>query len=502
MKRSYKAAILAGAMMIASVAPAANAAEAADKPTLRVGDDVATLPHALSPEGEKAMQVLVYGYPYVFFDTVRRIMTNVETPSTNPNLLFAPVNQFMHAAREQNHMNDQGVAPNSDTLYSSAFIDVGREPVVWHVPAWTGHYYVCPLHNMVADNVSVGTRTNGNEAVDYVITGPHWWGTLPKGLRRIHVDSDRLWTVCRIRQDWTKASLDSAHAFQHGMTLTPLSAWGKPYAPPKGVVDPKVLPDMHKRFSVVLEEQGPAAFLSRLAALFSVEPPTPDDRTILPLLKSFGVEEGKPFDFAALPPEKQAAIQEAWPMLRPMLHAAMPTPAAQGLVVNGWPYAIYVGRYGKHYLSRAAASEFGFSGNMKEDNMQSIDGVDSDGRPLDGDSRYVMHFAPGAVPKTEGFWSFTTYDRATWDIALPEGRHPITDHDPTNPLRYNADGSLDIYLQSEPTGDAARDHNWLPTPKGKPFVVYFRTYGPHPDLYVLNSATGRPAFVLPPLQRR
>src|SRR5262249_5901881 len=143
--------------------------------------------------------------------------------------------------------------------------------------------------------------------------------------------------------------------------------------------------------------------------------------------------------------------------------ASMPTAAAQGAVVNGWPYAIYVGRYQKHYLSRAAAAEFGYSGNMKEDNMQSVNGADAGGRTLNGDNAYVMHFAAGATPKVEGFWSLTTYDRQTWDIALPEGRHPISNHDATNPLHYNADGSLDIYLQPKPTGDALQDRNWLPT---------------------------------------
>jgi hypothetical protein len=483
------------------------AADASPDPNafkLQVGDDVATLPHALSPEGRKALTALIYGYPYVFFDTIRGIFTNVEAPSADPNLLFAPVNQFMHAPREQTRMNEQGVAPNSDTLYSSAFIDVGKEPVVWHVPAWAGHYYVCPLHNMIADNISIGTRTNADQAVDYVITGPHWWGQLPAGLRRVQTDSDHLWTVCRIRQDWSKASLDSAHAFQHGMSLVPLSQWksGHRYVPPRGSIDLAITPDMHKRISVAVEEHGPVEFLSRLAMLFTVETPTPDDRDMVALLREFGVVEGQKFDFAALSPEKQAALNEAWPLLRPLLHTAMLTPAGQGLVVDGWPFAIHVGRYHRHYLARAGAAEIGLSGNMKEDNMQSLNPVDSDGQPLNGDNSYVIHFPPGDTPKVEGFWSFTTYDRKTSDIALPPGRHPICNHDATNPLHYNDDGSLDIYLQSNPTGDALKDHNWLPIPAGKPFFVYFRTYGPHPDVYTLNSATGLPAYVLPPLQRQ
>ena len=168
--------------------------------------------------------------------------------------------------------------------------------------------------------------------------------------------------------------------------------------------------------------------------------------------------------------------------------------------VNGWPYALVVGRYQEHYLKRAAAAQFGFSGNMMEDNMQSINLRDAKGVQLNGDHRYTIHFAPGMTPPVDGFWSFTVYTAGTYDIFAPKGRNPVGNHDKTNPLHFNPDGSLDIYVQPEPTGDPAKDRNWLVTPKGTDFMVYFRTYGPHPEIYSFNSATGLPAFVVPALQ--
>lgn len=491
---------LAVAMTVSFAANAAVEASAASQPTMRVGDDTLVLPKALSALEQNAMYALVYGYPKVYFDTIYQIFTNIEAPSTDPNFLFAPVNQFSHATRQQTRENTNGMAPNSDTLYSSAFFDVSKEPVVWHVPAWAGNFYVCPLHNTVADNISIGTRTNGAQATDYLITGPHWVGEVPVGMQRVQVDSDRLWTVCRIRQDFDKASIASANQFQQGMRITPLSAWGKAYTPPAGKVDTSLLPAMTQNMSELIAQRGVQDFLTRLSAMLSIQPPTPEDNEAVAMLKMFGVVQGQPFNWDALSADKQKALEDIWPTLRPTLRKSLANKDHDWVMVNGWPWSVRTGRYAQHYLNRATSAELGFSGNMKEDNMQSVNSRDSKGQPLQGDKHYVIHFAPGQTPPVEGFWSYTTYDKSTWDIALPEGRNPVGNHDKTNPLHYNADGSVDIYVQSQAPSDPQHLSNWLPTPAGKEFIVYMRMYGPHPSTYILNSANQQPDWTPPALQ--
>ncbi len=499
-KSSFSRFFIAAGLVVAASCGWATADETPGQ-VLRIGDDRVAMPKPMSQLLQQAVYAYVYGYPPVYFDVSMKTYTNVETPSLDPNKLWAPVNQFFHGRRQQTRDNTMGVAPNSDTLYSLAYLDLSREPIVWHLPAWPGHYYVCPVHNQWADNISVGNRTNPNPiAIDYVLTAPNWHGKLPDGVRRIQHDGDHAMILCRIGQDFDEASLESAHRFQDGMTLTPLSAWrkGARYTPPKGVVDPAISMNMSLTVPKQIARMDPATFFSRLAAVLPLNPPTPEDAEAVAVLKGFGVEQGRPFDFAALPAEKQQALIEAQSLILPMLHRAL---GNLGPNVNGWPYAIFVGRYQKHYLMRGAAAAFGFSGNMKEDNMQSVNYHDAAGQPLNGDHDYVIHFAPGMTPPVDGFWSYTIYDPTTFDIFAPQGRNPVGSHDRTSALHFNEDGSLDIYVQSHHTGDAAKDHNWLATPAGKDFLIYFRAYGPRPEMYIFNSATGLPGYVVPALVR-
>ena len=476
-----------------------STAQAQGPQILRFGDDSIEAAAPVSALVEKALQAYVYGYTPVYFDVSMRTYTNVSKPSENPNQMWAPLNQFFHGRRQQTAENTMGVAPNSDTLYTMAYLDVSTEPVIWHLPAWAGHYYVCPIHNQWADNISVGNRTNpGPIEVDYAVTGKDWHGNLPPGVRRIQMDSDHAMILCRIRQDFDAASLSSAHEFQDGMTLTPISKWkkGQQYTPPVGTVDPAISPWMLSTVPNHIMAMDPQTFYARMAAVLAINPPTQEDGDAVANLKSFGIVQGQPFDLAALPADKQDALKQALVLGPPMLRRAL---GNLGPRVNGWPYALVVGRYQEHYLKRAAAAQFGFSGNMMEDNMQSINLHDAKGVQLNGNHRYTIHFAPGKTPPVDGFWSFTVYTAGTYDIFAPKGRNPVGNHDKTNPLHFNADGSLDVYVQPEPTGDAAKDHNWLATPKGTDFMVYFRTYGPHPEVYSFSSASGQPGVIIPAL---
>lgn len=116
--------------------------------------------------------------------------------------------------------------------------------------------------------------------------------------------------------------------------------------------------------------------------------------------------------------------------------------------------------------------------------------VDADGASLSGENCYTLHLAKDDIPKARAFWSITLYDERFNMIDNPIKRYAIGSL--SEGLTYNADGSLDIWMQhGRPSPD--REANWLPTPKGK-FNLFLRTYLPAQE--VMNQS-----YAPPPVQR-
>ncbi len=120
-----------------------------------------------------AVEAYVYGYPLVTMEFTRRVMTNTDVPKDN----HAPMGQF-HLARTYPDASFKDVtAPNADTLYSTAWLDVGKEPYVFTLPDQGGRYFLMPMLSGWTDVFEVpGTRTTGTKAQKYLITGPGWKG--------------------------------------------------------------------------------------------------------------------------------------------------------------------------------------------------------------------------------------------------------------------------------------------------------------------------------------
>ena len=93
---------------------------------------------------------------------------------------------------------------------------------------------------------------------------------------------------------------------------------------------------------------------------------------------------------------------------------------------------------------------------------------------VDGANRYVIRFDKDATPPVQAFWSITMYDADSFFVANPLNRYAVSSW---MPLRKNADGSLEIYVQAESPG-ADKESNWLPAPSSGPFNLTLRMYWP------------------------
>jgi hypothetical protein len=188
--------------------------------------------------------------------------------------------------------------------------------------------------------------------------------------------------------------------------------------------------------------------------------------------------------FADLDPAVREALGDVPAVALRAMQEAFPRIAR---VVNGWQMNIdTMGVYGNFYLKRAIVAMVGLGANSPEDAVYPVLMADADGAPVSGENKYVLHFDQDQLPPVRAFWSVTMYDAQGFQTANPLGRFAIGDRDP---LRYNADGSLDLYLQHESPGQD-KESNWLPAPPG-PLGITMRLYSP--KAAVINGLWNPPA---------
>jgi hypothetical protein len=252
-----------------------------------------------------AKDAYVYAYPLILMDVTSRQATNYAEPTGI--VTQSPYNQFTHA-REFTPVDLKIVVrPNQDTLYSSANLDLGPEPIVLSAPA-TDRYFHLPLLSLWTDVFAApGTRTTGRDvARDFLIVAPNWQGAAPSGLEIIRSPT-RFAAVIGRTQTNGVADYDTVHKIRAGYKLIPLSAWGRgDYAPPKHKVDPTI--EMKTPPPVTVDKMDAAAFFARFAELLKDNPPGPFDYPMIQRLERLGFKVGQSFDLNAQPASVKQAL--------------------------------------------------------------------------------------------------------------------------------------------------------------------------------------------------
>jgi hypothetical protein len=411
----------------------------------------------------------LYLYPLITMDITRLQLTNQEP---GPGSLGGPMNRFANIEAFPAADMRVVVRPNFDTLYSSGWLDLTKEPVVVSAPDTNGRYYLLPMLDMWTDVfASPGWRTTGTEATNFLVTPPGWSGTVPSGMTRIDAPTPYVWIIGRTKTDGP-ADYDAVHKIQAGYTITPLSQWGKPPAPPEFKIDPSV--DMKTPPKIQVDTMPAAKYFAYAAELLKLQPPHVTDQPILAQLSRAGFEVGKNFDLDKADPAVKQAFASAPADAQKLMAWTMPTLAR---VANGWGMNTdTMGVYGNYYLKRAMVAQLGLGANLPEDAIYPLNLADSEGKPLDGANDYTIHFDKGQIPPVQAFWSITLYDNAGFQVANPINRFAVSSW---MPFAFNADGSLDLYFQNASPG-AGKEANWLPAPKG-PYNLTMRLYAPKSD---------------------
>ncbi len=472
------AAALAAITLLASCgkqeeAEAAKKVEQAAAEVKAKADAAAKEAESIAKEAEAfalAAEAYVYGYPLVTMEMTRRVMTNVDKPEGTR----APMGQFVRMREYPTAAFRDVTAPNADTLYTTAWFDVSKEPWIVSVPDMKERYFLLPMLDGWTNVFEVpGKRTTGTKAQTFAITGPGWNGELPAGVTQYKSPTGLVWLLGRIYSTGTPADYKDVHALEDKITAVPLSSWGKPFTPEPGKVDAAI--DMKLAVRDQVDALDATAYFKLLTELLKTNPPAAEDAPMVEKMAKIGIVPGQDFDPAKLEPAVAKGMARAPKPAQEQIMAWMKEGVATGdfKLENGWAFTTKTGLYGTSYLQRALITAIGLGANRPQDAVYPTSTGPDLVQKYSGEKKYVMHFDKGQLPPVNGFWSLTMYDKNYFFVDNPLNRYTLSLR---NKLKANADGSVDLYLQAESPGKD-KESNWLPAPKDE-FILMLRLYWP------------------------
>lgn len=377
------------------------------------------------------------------------------------------MNTLTHVRNLADHRHRAVTTPNTDTLYSTAQIDLSAGPVTFTLPAAGDRYLSLALMDAYSNNFAVlGTRTTGPDGGVFTLVGPNEAAEGPSVVRS---PTDHVWALARVLVEGPH-DLEAARAVQGQVSLQGPAADPPPAAAARNA--------------------GWADYFASASALMAANPPPVTDRALLARIAPLGLLPR--FDAARFTAAEAAEIEAG------VAEARRAARGGGGLsgdgFIEGWAYpAAKLGEFGQDYLFRASVALGGLAALPLAEATYLRAGAPEGGGLFDGTKAWKLHFPADRLIPVDSFWSLSLYE-ATEDGQFfftdnPLNRYAIGDRTPG--LAYEDDGSLTLWIGHESPGPA-RESNWLPAPAG-PFALFMRAYLPRPEL--LN---GR--YRLPPVE--
>src|SRR5215211_115268 len=415
------------------------------------------------------LQAFIYGFPYIYNAQIRhKWVTDPQNPAFVP---YAAVNEFWHASRLMDASYRDGGCPNNDTLYSIAWLDVSREPIILSHPDMGERYFTFELIGISSDNFDyVGQRTTGSKAGSFAIVGPEWEGDLPRDVEGSLAPAPSPWVLIIGRTLVNdEADIARVQELQTEYELTPLSRWGREEAE---------RPERRNVLEPIEPEQDPLGPFKTLNAMLEENPPPAHHEVVLNQFARIGIGPG--LDVEDQPDAvKQGLIRAE--LLGMALLKQQFLSGDWATIVNGWRYPPpEIGRYGDDFLLRAADQSLaGITCNDPAEGVYLVAFTDTQDGKFQGDGRYELHFEAAGTPPVDSFWSMAMYGTDMNLVANPLDRYSIGDR--TAGLKKDSDGGLTIYLQAESPGQG-KEANWLPCPTADEWFLVLRLYRPRPEV--------------------
>ncbi|WP_053418457.1 DUF1254 domain-containing protein [Viridibacillus arvi] len=417
-----------------------------------------------------AMDAYVYGFPLVLMDLTKR----------KGGVSLARKNRFYHQKVLSTPQFTEVVRPNVDTLYSSAWLDLRDGPFLLHVPNTKNRYYLLPMLDAYSNVfASIGARTTGTTEQQFAIVGPNWRGKLPSNIPVIYSPTNTVWITGRTQTNGPQ-DYQAVHAIQDKYSLKRIYELNDNYASASSSDHLIITKESPKELITTMDAP---AFFQLMMELMYKNPPYPAIQSyeMTAKLCTLGLIPNENFNFYTLHP----AVQ--WALINAARNGPFYIQSAGEQILNnnknnGWSTLLNdMGNYGTNYQQRAAVALTLFGANVPQDSIYAYNFGDNYNVPLAGQYNYRIHFDAENLPPVNAFWSVTLYNSAGLLVENQLKRYAISPH--LDPLKYNMDGSLDLFIQHVSPGKES-ESNWLPAPL-ESFNLLLRMYWP--QLSVLNS---------------
>jgi hypothetical protein len=454
--------------------------------SLRANDTPgAPKPAAFSPEQirEVGRDAYIWGWPLVYLHQCRDAVRYVKVPGRAGGAPVAPLNQLAMMTDYIAPTAKAAPCPNQDVVYGFGMLDLGKEPLILQVPDFGDRFWLFQLGDQRTDRFAKLGKMHGSKPGFYMIAGPHWTGEKPDGIVEVLRCPTRIgYCIPRVFQHNSDEDHEAIQDVLSQISLYPMSKfdgevktrdWTKSrWYPNLGQVPGQ----RGKRFA-------PEGFLDALAEVLEEAPPLVGEEKLYRDFRSLLAQAaGDPASKAHLLKSFEETESDVMTQLFEFHNIGARLP-------HGWTTLENGGEFGLDYTTRAAVARSNIFVNANEESKYYYQDFDDEGERLIGSHQYKITFAAGKLPPTKGFWSVTLYDAEHSLYENDARRYAVGAKDDN--LRYNADGSLTIYVQHAPP-PAGWETNWLPAPQQE-FSLYLRAYWP--DAAILSGNWTPPAVI-------
>ena len=461
-----------------SVASPLAAKEYSVGPLLNSADAYARLSDAQVRETEAytlGVQTMLWGMQWVKSGAALRhfaspLPEGVTAPPIDPQA--HGYNTWGHAWALVTHELRIVEAPNTETLYSTAIIDLKDGPVVVVHPDHGERYFRTSVWDIHTDTRTISQKQDGPKPPPYALVPFDWQGTLPEGVKEIRVRS-RLVLLAPHIAVYGDDDLKNVHALHQGYKLIALEDWGKSNEPltpldQSEVIHPLVRPGTQTPPELIFFEMLGETLKDFVLREDEVAFARQAERIGLTLADGFQYEK---LDAATVAGLKRAVLDGQTIIEHKARNLAPVQPGGTWYVARNLTSL-------DDWLFRAAVGWKYVYGDLGSEILYPMVRKDSLGQDLTGEHKYQLHFPKGQLPAAR-YWRISMYDLDAFLVANPIKRYGIGNM--AEKLKYNADGSLTLYIQHRSPGKD-KEVNWLPTPREN-FYLQMRMYQPDEKMY-------------------